>query len=224
MNWLPRCPAAPRPWPPTTHPPSTTGAGLGAWITNDPLDTATLTQLSSDGYSQVILPPASVSSSPTDGSAAEAFSLPGSRGTTMTAMASNGDLASRFTSPSGDPVLAAHQLVAELSQIYYEKPNDATPRAVAVVAPNDWAPDPAFVAALLGALAGNPIIQPVTTSGLFDAVGTPVPCRPDAGWSAGPPAPPCRWRPSGPSANASTASPRPPRAPVTSARISATWC
>ena len=44
----------------------------------------------------------------------------------MTAMASNADLASRFTGPSSDPVLAAHQLVAELSQIYYEKPNDFT--------------------------------------------------------------------------------------------------
>jgi hypothetical protein len=160
------------------HQPSAAGAGLGAWITNDALDPTTLTQLSSDGFNQVILPAGSISSSsPTDGSTAEPFPLAGTRGTTMTAMASNADLASRFTGPSSDPVLAAHQLVAELSQIYYEKPNDTTPRAVVAVAPNDWVPDPAFVTALLGALAGNPIIQPVTASGLFDAVGAPIPCR-----------------------------------------------
>ena len=44
----------------------------------------------------------------------------------MVAMASDDDLAARFTSDPGDPVLAAHQLVAELAQLYYERPNDIT--------------------------------------------------------------------------------------------------
>jgi hypothetical protein len=160
------------------HQPSTSGgAGLGAWITNDALDPATLTQLASAGFNQLILPAAGISSPPTNGSTAEPFPLATTHGAPITAIASNGDLASRFTGAAGDPVLAAHQLVAEVAQMYYEKPNDTTPRAVVAVAPNDWVADPTFVTALLGALAGNPIVQPVTASGLFDTVGAPTACH-----------------------------------------------
>ncbi len=74
-------------------------------------------------------------------------------------------------------MLAAHQLVAELAQIYYEKPNDSSPRATAAVAPTSWVADPKFVDALLGALDANPIIQPVTTSELFASVPSVGICR-----------------------------------------------
>ena len=46
----------------------------------------------------------------------------------MAAVASSADLTARFTGAPGDPVLAAHQLAAELAQIYFEKPNDITAR------------------------------------------------------------------------------------------------
>ncbi len=93
----------------------------------------------------------------------------------MTAFASN--LSARFTQPAGNPVLAAHQLVAELAQIYYEQPNDDTARAIVAVPPGSWSDDPSFVNALLGALAGNPIIQPVTVSKLFDSFPASTACR-----------------------------------------------
>ena len=93
----------------------------------------------------------------------------------MAAFAS--DLSGRFTGPAGNPVLAAHQLVAELAQIYYEQPNDDTPRAVVAVPPSTWSDDPSFVSALLGALAGNPIIQSVTTSELFATFPGAAACR-----------------------------------------------
>jgi hypothetical protein len=38
------------------------------------------------------------------------------------------------------------------------------------VAPNSWADDPDFVATLLGALDGNPVIEPVTTKDLFSTL------------------------------------------------------
>ena len=53
-------------------------------------------------------------------------------------MASDDDLTSRFTSDPGNPVLAAHQLAAELAQLYYERPNDISVRAVMAVAPTSW--------------------------------------------------------------------------------------
>jgi hypothetical protein len=158
---------------PRTSSAAPTGAGtgpLGTWFANDGVDTTTLGQLQADGYSQVVVPAASVPNAPSNVSTAEPFPLSASPGSTMTAVAANTDLASRFTASPRDPVLAASQLAAELAQIYFEKPNDTTPRIVAVVAPNSWADDPAFVATLLGALDGNPVIEPVTTKDLFSAL------------------------------------------------------
>ena len=150
---------------------------LGPWITNDGLDTATLAQLETEGYSQVVLPAASVDAPPSQGSTTEPFTVASGHGSTMTAVASSPDLASRFVDTPGDPVLAAHQLVAELAQIYYEEPNDIDPRATAVVAPSGWTADPAFVDALLDSLTSNPIIEGVTTSQLFTTLPVVTACR-----------------------------------------------
>jgi hypothetical protein len=56
--------------------------------------------------------------------------------------------------------------------MYYEKPNATAPRGLVAMAPASWSDDPAFVDALMGALTENPIIQPVTTSGLFSTLPT----------------------------------------------------
>jgi len=152
------------------------GGTLGAWITGDGLDAGTLTTLAAAGYRRVVLPSASVTGSPTNGSTAQPFAV-GSNRVPMTALASSADLAARFTGNPGNPVLAAHQLVAELAQLYYEKPNSVTPRAVAVVAPTAWSADPAFADALLGSLDSNPIVEPVTVNTLFDLFPTVASCR-----------------------------------------------
>ena len=150
---------------------------LGAWITNDALDAGTLNSLVADGYSHVVLPDDVVTSPPTDGSTAEPFALGATGKPSVTALASNGDLAARFTGSPGDPVLAAHQLVAELAQMYYEKPNASSPRGVIAVAPSSWSANPAFVDALLGSLADSPIVQAVTTAQLFTTLANPTSCR-----------------------------------------------
>ncbi len=156
--------------------PAGVGAGLGAWVTNDDVDDPTLTALAADGYSQVVLPTDTVASSPTNGSTAETFALASGKGS-VTAVVSDGDLAARFTDDTGDPVLAATQLASELAQLYYERPNDVTPRGVAVVAPNGWSDDPSFVTTLLGALQNNPMVEPVTLSSLFALFPSTTPCR-----------------------------------------------
>jgi hypothetical protein len=152
------------------HSTSPAAGALGPWITNDSLTTAALSQLQASGYGQVVLPAGSVSSTPTNGSTTEPFQLATTHATPVTAVASSADLAARFVGSPGNPVLAAHQLVAELAQIYYEKPNDVTPRATVVVAPNSWNEDPSFVDALLSALTANPILEPVTASQLLASI------------------------------------------------------
>ena len=154
-----------------------TGAGLGAWITGDGVDPATVGALSDLGYREIVLPSSQLSSAPSDGSTTAPFTLSGERGTELLAMASDDDLTARFTSDPGNPVLAAHQLAAELAQLYYELPNDISVRAVMAVAPTSWNDDPRFVDALLASLDGNPVVQPVTTSKLFSYFPTPATCR-----------------------------------------------
>ncbi len=166
----------------TTRPPipAPGGAGpgkLGTWFSDTALDPATLTQLQGAGYDQVVLPATSLSSVPTNGSTAEPFTLSSTRGTDMATLAFNSDISGRFPTAAADPVLAAHQLVAELAQTYYEKPNDATARGVLAVAPSGWPDNPVFVDALLGALQPSPILQPVTTATLFDTLGPATSCR-----------------------------------------------
>ena len=156
---------------------------LGVWATNDGLDTSTLTQLAADGYTRVVVPATTVTSPPTNGSTAEPFVLTSSRGAPVGAIASGSDLASRFTGSPGNPVLAAHQLIAELAQIYYEKPNDTTARAVVALPPTSWSDNPLFVDALLAGLAASPIIRPVTVDTVFSTVATSTcrsTCRPTA--------------------------------------------
>ena len=159
-----------------TGPPGQTPA-LGAWIAGGGLDPATIGTLAGDGFQQVVLPASQLSAVPTYGSTTAPFNLNGLRASSVRVMAADDALTARFSSHPGNPVLAAHQLVAELAQRYYEAPNGITPRAVMAVAPSGWNDDPAFVGALLGSLDGNPVVQPVTTAQLFALFPNPATCR-----------------------------------------------
>lgn len=153
----------------------------GAWITNDPLDDATLAQLQKQGYNQVVVPASDVTSTPTPsagGSTAAPFTIASAHGASFTALTADADVSSRFAADPGDPVLAAHQLLADLAQIYFEGGNTQSVRGVVAVPPTNWSADPAFVKTLLGGLtAQNPVVQAVTVSGLFQALGAPVTCK-----------------------------------------------
>jgi hypothetical protein len=161
----------------TDRPAPAPSAGLGPWITEDGLDPGTVSTLATDGFRQLVLPTTALTSAPAEGSTTDPFTLSGSHGTVLTAMASDNDLSSRFVSDPGNPVLAAHQLVAELAQLYYERPNGVTARAVLAVAPSSWSDNPAFVDALMGSLDGNPLVQAVTTSQVFAMFPTPAACH-----------------------------------------------
>jgi hypothetical protein len=157
---------------------SQTPARLGAWVFTGQADATTLSELQSDGYDQVVLPASAVTSSPSNGSTTTPFPLTSAHGTTMAAVAASSELASRFLGSARNPVLAAHQLVAEMAQMYYEKPNDVSTRGVAVLPPASWSDNAAFVKALVEALGSdNPIIQSVTTSSLFATLPMSTTCH-----------------------------------------------
>jgi hypothetical protein len=92
-------------------------------------------------------------------------------------MVSDAGLGGRLVAGKGaNAPLAAVQLLAEASLVYYEVPNllgpggKPAPRGVVAVPPQGWAPSPTFVSALLAGLESNPVIQPVTLDQLFAQV------------------------------------------------------
>ncbi len=160
----------------------------GTWVATAPLGQSGVDQLAPQ-YPHVVLPQSAVSgpvglrtlSQPfalSSGSSASAGSS-GSTGRTTapTAVVSDAGLGAHLVAGKGaNAALAAEQLVADLSFIYYEAPNllsrGGTPavRGVVAVAPPAWAPSAAFLSTVLTDLEGNPVVRPVTVDQLFAQV------------------------------------------------------
>jgi hypothetical protein len=176
---------------PVTHqsPAPQPAGGLGTWMAGGTLDGDTVAVLRSAGFHQVVMAPTAVSKAPTNGSAAMPFTVAGARSTELAGVASNTDLTARVAGSATDPVLAAHQLAAELAQIFYEQPNATAARGVVVLPPPGWQTSPAFVDALLGSLENNPLLEGVTVNGLFASVAPSIACRLDCRLSGGAPGP-----------------------------------
>jgi len=79
------------------------------------------------------------------------------------------ELAAHFSGDATDPVLAAHQLLADLAEIYFDAPSDPQRRGV-VVAPRTWQPDEAFLSTVLGGLVDSPILATLTVQQAFTAL------------------------------------------------------
>ncbi|MDA8291736.1 MAG: DUF6049 family protein, partial [Actinomycetota bacterium] len=83
-----------------------------------------------------------------------------------TALVSDPGLASHFAGGSASAVLRAHQLLADLAEIYFDAPSDRAPRGV-VVAPVSWAPDATFLSTVLSGLATSPVLTSRTLADAF---------------------------------------------------------
>ena len=82
--------------------------------------------------------------------------------------AADAELSERLGDPGADPVLAAHQLLAEAVQLFHDNPG--LPRGLVLVAPDDWNPPPAFVDTLTATLAAHPLLHAVTLDQWFASV------------------------------------------------------
>jgi hypothetical protein len=139
------------------------------WVINGSLDDAALRTLQSTGATQFILPNADLSALPAVAQETT-FALPtqleGAGGRALVYGADPG-LTADFSNPGG-PVLAASQLLAETAMIQLETPG--LTRGIAVLPPLAWSENPTFIDTLLTGLEGHPLLDPVTASGLFEAV------------------------------------------------------
>ena len=101
---------------------------------------------------------------------AQPFNLDLGHGTTVTAVASDSTLSSRFTANPANPVLDAEQLLAGLSFVHFENAFLAEPRGVVVTPTPRWTVSGPFLETLLGGLSGNPALTAVTLSQLYAQV------------------------------------------------------
>ena len=159
-------------------------ASKGTWVARTALDQAAVNQLAPDD-GHMVVPPGSVSGPTGPLTPTQPFTLTPAAGSTgpvkgtgdVTAMVSDAGLGARLVSARGaGAALAAVQLLAEASLIYYEVPNlrgpggTPAPRGVVAVPPAAWAPSTSFVSSVLAGLAGNPVVQAVTLDQLFAQV------------------------------------------------------
>lgn len=91
------------------------------------------------------------------------------QGSQMTVFGADTLLADHF-SGSGDQVLQANQLLAEMAMIETEQPS--LNRGVVVMPPEGWTPNSDFLSVLLSGLSDNPLVAPQTVGNLFDNLNT----------------------------------------------------
>jgi hypothetical protein len=94
---------------------------------------------------------------------ARPFVIEDARGDTLDAVAVDRSLTAHFD--ADDPVLAAHQLLADLAVLHFDAPG--TRRGVAVRPPADWTPSEPFLTAAIDGLASSPLLAGVTVDELF---------------------------------------------------------
>ncbi len=149
-------------------------APTGPYLSTTPLDNAGLADLAKEHIDQIIIPdtglpttelmtrssPFNLGPSAAKGSPAHPIRL--------SVLVADSGLASHF-GPNPDPVLAAHRLLAEVAQIYFEEPFGRQARGV-VVAPAKIPSSPAFLHAVLEGLESSPIAQLATVASTFSAV------------------------------------------------------
>ena len=147
------------------------------WLMTGPLDHATAANLAGLGVSDLVVPGEDLQPAFSALTTAEPFPLQAGK-ETLPALVEDGGLAGDLS--ISDPVLAVHDLLADLAQIYFESPNllqvvngadVPEPRGVVAVAPADWAPSPSADEALLDGLADSPIVRSATVADLFAELG-----------------------------------------------------
>ena len=139
------------------------------WASRTNLDPAAAAALRSLGISHLVLPAGNLAPTSSRLSTTQPFYLDTTGTTPDLATIFDQQLTSLTSKGTGQP-LGAYHVLAELAQIYFEQPNFPYLRAVVIDPPSSWSPSPAFLHALLGAVASSPFVKPITLATLFSSV------------------------------------------------------
>lgn len=137
------------------------------WVFDGPVDQDALSFVRGAQFDRIVLPEADLNPNPFRFTLAQPFEVAGKDNTRVRAAAADDGLAAHFND-APDQVLAAHQLLADLTQIYEDAP--ATMRGVVIDTPRGWAPSGAFLDAWMSGLETSPVLNAVTVGAYFAAV------------------------------------------------------
>jgi len=136
------------------------------WVENGPMNQDALTFLRGSQFDRVVLPESDLDPNPLRFTLAQPFVVAGSNRTTIRAAVADAGLESHFG--GGDQVLEAHQLLADLFQIYNDAPSNN--RGVVVMTPPGWVPTAAFLGPWIDGLQTAPMLQAWSIDDFFDNV------------------------------------------------------
>ncbi|MDQ6726496.1 MAG: DUF6049 family protein [Actinomycetota bacterium] len=141
------------------------------WLADDALDISSLESLAGHGFDRVIVPETSLNPEPDQRlTITRPFVLAG-RQSRLQAAAADAGLAAHFDN-RGNQALLAYQMLADLMEVYLDRPGDADRRGVVAVPPRDWTPSRQFLDALTAGLSLSPIVEAVSVDTLFTSVPT----------------------------------------------------
>ena len=143
------------------------------WLMAGPLDGPTLDALKGVGVSQLVVSADELQPTFSNLTPAQPYSVDVD-GTRIPAVgqdpALDNDLAAGTDQAGADPVLAGHELLADLAQTFFEAPNSSEPRALVAVAPRLWAPSRRTLSVIMDGLADSPILSATTLADMFAGV------------------------------------------------------
>ncbi|HSS09064.1 MAG TPA: murein biosynthesis integral membrane protein MurJ [Acidimicrobiales bacterium] len=148
-----------------------TNPAPGTWVEQGALSQAAIDGLSARGITRVVVNDADLEPLPAslrNLTLAQPFEVTGKSARRVQAIAADPGLSAHLT-PTSDPILAAHQLLADLAMIQQELQHPQ--RGVAILPPANWRPDREFLATVLNGMANSPLLKPVTVDRLFSDVG-----------------------------------------------------
>ena len=146
------------------------------WVEDGPIDENTASFLRGAQVDRLVVADASLSPNPLPVTLAQPFDLAVRPATHIRTVAADPGLAAHFLDP--DPVLAAHQLLADLTVLYLDRPG--LTRGVVVEPPRLWTPDASFLQSFIDGLSTSPLLAAVNLDTLFGSVapatsrGTPL--------------------------------------------------
>ncbi|MDA8399546.1 MAG: DUF6049 family protein, partial [Actinomycetota bacterium] len=139
------------------------------WASRSNLNARAVEALRTLGITQFVLPARSLSATSNRLSTTQPFRLALPATSADIGAVFDHELTSLF-SQSTNRTLEAHQVLAELAQIYFEEPNFRSFRAVVIDPAATWSPSASFLHTFLAGLAGCAFLAPITLGTLFSTV------------------------------------------------------
>lgn len=137
------------------------------WVAGETLDNAAVRRLRDLQVDRLVVPEADLAPIDLSLTLAQPFQLDVGSPRPVDAVMADGGLRAHFTN-RGDQVLAAHQLLADLTVLYLDSPQRE--RAVVIAPPRTWRPTRSFLDAALQGLTSSPVLSGMAIGDVFSTI------------------------------------------------------